>query len=121
MNTNPVSTRMKSADRRIVAIQPGPSSEVDTPPQTVPDGPPRNDFAASAAMVNDILASRPTGDTVVAPAIPAAGPGTAQGSEPSDSHPSGRAAGSDFFASTKSKKTFWQKQFTFRRSRGGDR
>ena len=107
----------------MVAIESGPLSEVDTPPQTVPDGPPRNDFAASAAMVNDILAARPAGDTGVAATTPAvgAGPGTAHASESAGSYPSGRASGSDFFASTKSKKAFWQKQFTLRRSRAEDR
>ncbi len=104
----------------------GPASVPEAPPPASPDVSGRNDFAASAAMVNDILAARPAGDTPVAATTQAnRDRGVAQASDREGGHPSGMAAGSDFFASAKSKKLsgkpFWQRQFTLRRSRTGSR
>lgn len=122
----------------------GPSSVPEAPPPESPGVASRNDFASSAALVNDILASRPAGDTPTAATAPVnAAPGVDGASEPS-ARPSGMAASSDFFASVKTKKLsgrssgklsgkvsgkppkkasgkpFWQKQLALRRSGTGD-
>ena len=145
MTYNYASTAIKS-DRPPFAEVTGtaPPEGTELIAQAVPEASPRSDFAASAAMVNDILATRPSGDTREGTASPAQSEvGLGGIPQPQGSEPIGAPPSSDFFASTKtrnpfsakskkptsaeprkpsgsdSKKPFWQKQLTIRRSRTG--
>lgn len=74
-----------------------------------------NDFAASAAMVNDILAARPAGERQ-----DPASPEEAVDETPAHdvSEPSATSASSDFFVSARDKKApFWRKELKVRRPR----
>ncbi|MGH9079966.1 MAG: hypothetical protein ACRDYE_07835 [Acidimicrobiales bacterium] len=132
MNYDNASTDIDAEERptgEVKGAGPGATNGA-VPPQPPPGTTKRNDFAASAAMVNDILAAGPSDRDDHADQAnlvdrhgqaPEGPPPDAPGGEPEPavSESAEEVTSPDFFARSKPKKPFWQMKATPRRARGG--